>query len=259
MATKIAFANFKGGVGKTVSATSVASILDSKGYKTLLIDCDPQRNASSVYSCKVDGVPTLYDVIASGYTIRQCIQKTSFGEICPSDDGLYGIDSQIRAHPGIYRYIKKALSEVEAEYDFIVFDTPPVFGLVVGNVLMCCDYVIVPLECELFGVQGLLDFNNMISEFQEDNPNLKILGLLRVKHKKKQKLTRDVEENVLPKYASQIGTKIFKSTIRESVKLKESIMLRMRLSDHARGSTVESDYRAFVDELLMEVKTRGCK
>jgi chromosome partitioning protein len=195
----------------------------------------------------------------SGYTVKQCIQTTSFGTICPSDDSLYGVDSQIRAHPGIYKYIKKAIQDIESEYDFIIFDTPPVFGLIVGNVLMCCDYVVVPLECELFGVQGLFDFNNIIKEFQEDNPKLKILGLLKVKYKKNQKLTKDLEENVLPQYAAKIGTKIFKSTIRESVKLKESVMLRMRLFDHARGSTVESDYNTFVDELLEEVKADGHK
>ena len=78
-----------------------------------------------------------------------------------------------------------------------------------------------------------------------------------VKYKKNQKLTKDLEENVLPNYAAQMGTKIFRSTIRESVKMKESVMLRTRLSEYAKGSTVETDYNDFVDELLREVRFGG--
>lgn len=257
MAIKIAFANLKGGVGKTVTATSVASILENKGYRVLCCDCDPQRNASAVYRAKVEQVPTMYDIIFSGYTASQCIQRTSFGDIIPNDPNLINVDGQIKPSPGMYKHLKKSLLEVETEYDFIIFDTTPYAGFLLGNVLMCCDYVVVPLECELFGIQGLFDFNDVIKEFQEDNQNLKILGLLKVKYKKKQKLTRDLEESILPQYAAQIGTKVFQSTIRESVKLKESVMLRLRLFDHAKGSTVETDYNVFVDELLKEVKKYG--
>jgi chromosome partitioning protein len=113
---------------------------------------------------------------------------------------------------------------------------------------------VVPIECELFGIQGLFDFYDTVKEFQEDNESLKIAGLLKVKYKKNQKLTKDLEENMLPQYAKQMGTKIFKTTIRESVKCKEAIMLRTKLSEYAHGSTVEIDYKAFVDELLKEVK-----
>ena len=257
MSIKIAFANLKGGVGKTVSATAVASILEDRGYAVLLVDCDPQRNSTAVYGAKVDGAATMYDIIFSGYTARQCIQRTEFGEIIPNDEHLINCDGRLTPSPNMYKYLKKALIEVEREYDFIIFDTPPYRGVLLGNVLMSCDFVVVPLECELFGIQGLFDFYDTIQEFQEDNSSLRILGLLKVKYKKNQKLTKDLEENMLPKYASKMGTRVFKTTIRESVKCKEAIMLRTRLSVYALGSTVFIDYSAFVDEMLEEVCVRG--
>lgn len=257
MAIKIAFSNLKGGVGKTVSATTVASILEERGYGVLAVDCDPQRNTSAVYNARLDGVPTMYDIIFSKYTAEQCIQRTKYGEIIPNDKELINADGQIKPSPGMYKYIKKAIQTVENRYDFIIFDTPPYRGILLGNALMASDYVICPLELELFGIQGLIDFYETIKEFQEDNEKLSILGLLKVKYKKNQNLTKDIEETLLPQYAQKMGTKVFRSTIRESVKLKESIILRQKLSAYASGSTVEIDYNAFVDELLEEVKKDG--
>lgn len=253
MAKKIAFTNLKGGVGKTVSATVVASILGDRGYKVLMVDCDPQRNSTAVYKAQVEGQPTMYDIFFSGYTAKECIQHTEFGDIIPNDPMLINADGKISPSVGMYRYIKKALKEIEDDYDFIIFDTPPYRGILLGNVLLCTDGVVVPTECELFGLQGLADLNETIQEFKEDNEDLKIYGLLKVKYKKNQKLTKELEEEVLPSYAKQMGTKIFSTTIRESVKCKEAILLRMKLSEYAHGSTVEVDYNAFVDELLKEI------
>jgi chromosome partitioning protein len=257
MAIKIAFANLKGGVGKTVSATSVASILEKKGYRVLMVDCDPQRNTTAVYRAVVDGVPTMYDIIFSGYTAEQCIQVTEFGHIIPNDVMLINVDGKITPSPNMYKYIKKALQPIEDKYDFILFDTPPYRGILLGNVLMTCRYIITPTECELFSIQGLYDFYETIREFQEDNDGLRILGLLKVKHKKNQKLTKDLEERILPEHAAKMDTKVFQTSIRESVKLKESVMLRTKITEYAPGSTVEVDYSAFVDELLEEVKKDG--
>ena len=253
MAVKIAFANLKGGVGKTVSATAVASILENRGFRVLMVDCDPQRNTSAVYKAKMENVPTMYDIIFSNFTAEQCIQTTSFGDIIPNDVALINADGRVTPGPGMYKHVKKALQCIEDKYDFILFDTPPYRGILLGNILYCSTYLIVPIEQELFGIQGLLDFYDTVQEFQEDNEKLKIMGLLRVKYKKNQRLTRDIEESILPKYAAQMNTKIFNTTIRESVKMKEAIMLREKISDYAKGSTVDVDYNNFVDEMLTTI------
>lgn len=257
MAIKIAFSNLKGGVGKTVSSTVVTSILAQRGFKVLLVDCDPQKNSSITFKSRSEGIPTLYDILFSGYSAEKCIQKTEIGEIIASDEMLKNADTRMPPGPGMYKHLKKALINVDDDYDFIIFDTPPAVGLLLGNVLMTVDYVICPLECELFCISGLFDFADAVYEFQEDNKKLKILGILRVKYKRREKLTQELDDEVLPEYAKKIGTKIFNTTIRESVKMKEAILLRKTLMEHASGSTVAVDYNNFVDELLEEVRNDG--
>lgn len=254
MAYKISVANIKGGIGKSTTALNLADQLIQRGYRVLMVDGDPQRNTTAVYKAETNNVATLYDVIFSGYTAEQCIQSTGYGDIVPNDEALKTADSQIKPGPGMYKYIKKMLANIEKSYDFIIFDTPPHNGIILGNVLMATDGVVVPVECDLFGIQGLYDFYSTLKEFQEDNESLKILGILKVKYKKKQNLTRDLEENVLPQYAADMKTKVFETTIRESVKCKEAITGRMRLSEYAPKSTVAQDYSALTDEILKEVK-----
>lgn len=254
MAFKIAAANIKGGIGKSSLSLNLADQLIKRGKRVLMVDFDPQRNTTSVYRATTENVPTMYDIIFAGFKAEQCIQNTEYGDIIPNDAELRNADSMVKPGPGMYKHIKKTLAAVEDKYDYIIFDTPPHNGILLGNALMAADGVIVPIECDLFGIQGLYDFYNTLKEFQEDNESLRILGILRVKYKKNQNLTRDLEEKMLPKYASEMGTKIFKTAIRESVKCKEAITGRVRLSQYAPKSTVECDFSDLTDEILMEVE-----
>ena len=219
-----------------------------------MVDFDPQRNTTAVYRAATANVPTMYDIIFSNYKAEDCIQHTEYGDIIPNDVLLKNADGSIKQGPGMYKIIKKALVSIEDQYDYIIFDTPPHDGILLGNALMAADGVIVPIECDLFGIQGLYDFYSTLKEFQDDNEKLRILGVLKVKYKKNQNLTKDLEEKTLPKYASDMSTKIFKTAIRESVKCKEAITGRMRLSKYAPGSTVESDFSDLTDEVLKEVE-----
>ena len=254
MAIKIAVANIKGGIGKTTTALNLADQLILRGKKVLMIDGDPQRNTTTVYKAKTEGVATLYDVIVSGFDAKECIQHTEFGDIVANDAALKNADAQIKPSPSMYKHVKKAVSGVEEDYDFIIFDTPPHDGVLLGNILMASDYVLIPIECELFSVEGLRDFYGTLSEFQEDNENLKIIGVLIVKYKGFQNLTRDLEYGVLPEYAKRMNTRVFDTRIRESVKSKEAITHRMRLTEYAPKSTVCVDYGFLTDEVLKEVK-----
>lgn len=253
MAVKIAVANRKGGIGKSTTALALAAGLKKRGYKVLMIDTDPQRNTTTVYRAQTEQTATLYDIIFSHFKAADCIQKTGYGDIIPSDEQLRDADTMIKPGPGMYKYIRRAVGEVEDQYDFIIYDTPPHVGLLLGNVLMSCEYVVVPVTCDSFGVQGIYDFYDTIKEYQEDNEKLKILGLLIIKYKGRQSLTRDVEENLLPKYSKNMGTRVFDTRIRESVKCQEAQTLRTSIFDHAPNSTVASDYDSLIDEILKGV------
>lgn len=254
MAYKIAVANIKGGIGKTTTALNLADQLIKRNKKVLMVDMDPQRNTTTVYSAKTDNTPTMYDIFFADYTAEQCIQHTDFGDIIPNDSELKNADSAVRTGPAMYKFVKKTLSAVEKKYDYIIFDTPPHNGVLLGNVLMGCDGVIIPVECDLFGVQGLKDLYNTLIEFAEDNEKLCILGILKVKYKSKQRLTKNLEDNALPNNAKEMNTRVFKTSIRESVKCREAMIARVRLSQFAPNSTVEQDYSAFTDEIIEEVE-----
>ena len=196
MAVKIAIANQKGGVGKTTTALALADGLRIRGKSVLLIDTDPQRNSTMVYGAKTEDVATLYDIIFAGYTAEQCIQATDHGDIIASDEQLQSADTQIKPSPKMYKYLKSALKTADKKYDYIIFDTPPRTGILLGNVLEAAEYVIIPITCDIFGIQGLMDFYQTVKEYQDDNEILSIMGLLKIKYKGRQSLTRDIEERL---------------------------------------------------------------
>ena len=253
MAIKIGIANRKGGIGKSTTALALAAGLKARGYKVLMIDTDPQRNTTNVYRAETDGVATLYDIIFAGYKASDCIQHTDYGDIIASDENLQSADTQIKPGPGMYKYIRNAVKNVENDYDFVVYDTPPHTGILLGNVLMSCQYVIIPCTCDIFGIQGIIDFYETIREYQDENPSLSILGLLLIKYKVRQSLTRDIEENLLPEYAKQMHTKVFNIRIRESVKCQEAQTMRQSIFKYAPNSSTATDYNSLIDEILKEV------
>lgn len=254
MAYKIAIANCKGGIGKSTTALNLADQLMLAGKRVLMIDTDPQRNSTVVYKAEYLGVPTLDDIFMKGFDAADCIQTTEYGDIIAGDDSLRDADTKIVPSPKMYRYIQKSLKGIEDKYDYILFDTPPKFGVLLGNVLECCDAVICPITCDLFGIQGITDFFEIVKEFQEDNETLKILGLLRIKYKGKQNLTADIESKLLPQYAEEMGTKVFQAPIRESVKCQEAQTMQMRLSDYAPKATTALDYESLAKEVIREVE-----
>lgn len=253
MAIKIGFANRKGGIGKSTSTLAVAADLQNRGYKVLTVDCDPQRNTTSCYKAQTDGVATLYDIFFADYGAADCIQHTDYGDIIAGDEQLQNADTQIKPGPKMYKYIKNALKPIEKQYDFILFDTPPHAGILLGNMLEATEWLIVPCTCDSFGMVGISDFYETIKEYQEDNDSLKIMGLLIIKYKGRQNLTRNIEDNLLPELAGKMDTKVFDTRIRESVKCQEAQTLRQSIFEYAPKCTTAIDYHTLVDEILKEV------
>lgn len=248
-------ANQKGGIGKTTTATSIASILTNKGYKTLLIDTDVQGNSTDTYQAQIEGEATLFDVILDEdpVDISEAIQHTECGDIIASDPLLRRADSILDADraDGMFR-LKDSLEKLKG-YDYVIIDTAPTINSVLQNCLVAADEVIVPVTADRYGIQGLADLNNTINATKKrQNPSLKVSGLLLVKYNPRTRLGKEVKDS-LEDIAGKMNTKLFETAIRESTKLKEAQAVRTTIVNYDKTCTTAIDYMSLVDEIL-EVK-----
>ncbi|MEE1229384.1 MAG: ParA family protein [Lachnospiraceae bacterium] len=248
-------ANQKGGIGKTTTATALASILRKKGYKTLLIDSDVQGNSTDTYEAKIEGEATLYDVLLDEDRIplTDAIQHTEKGDIVASDPLLRRADEILHQDlEGVYR-LQDALDKLEG-YDYVIIDTAPAVNSILHNCLIAADEVIIPITADRYGIQGLAELNHTIATIQRrQNPKLKVAGLLLIRYNNRTLLGREVKDNLVD-IAKQMNTQLFETTIRESVKCREAQAMRQTLIDYAPKSTTAIDYIAFTEELLANEK-----
>lgn len=247
----IVVANQKGGIGKTTTATAVASILTEKGFNTLLIDADQQGNSTDTYKAEIEGVATLYDVLLEEdrIPIKDAVQETENGKIVASDPLLRKADEVLKNDvEGLYR-LQDALECLE-EYNYVIIDTAPAMNSILYNCLIAADKVIIPVTADRYGLQGLSQLNDTIKAIKKrQNRNLSIAGLLLVKYNGRTLLGKEVKES-LEGIAKNMNTKLFKATIRESTKAKEAQAMRKNLIKYAPKSTTATDYIEFTDELL---------
>ena len=252
MAKIICVANQKGGIGKTTTATAIASILDKKGHKTLLIYADPQGNSTDTYRAKIEHTATLYDVLLDledPLPIEKAIQHTEIGDIVASDPLLKEADTKFPSDGEEYFRLKDALEKLN-DYEFVVIDTAPADNKLLKNCIVSADKIVIPITCDRYALQGLADLNKTIStQKKRNNPELEISGLLLVKYKQRQKLAKEVKE-ALQEIAKKMDTKVFNTTIRESTVAQKAQAARMSLIDYDSTSTTAQDYTNFVEELL---------
>lgn len=249
MSKIIAFCNQKGGVGKTTTATTMAAALQTKGYKVLLVDADPQGNATDTYRAEIKGTATLYDLLFENEAINECVQKKEHGLIVAADPLLKEAGKHLDGVSGTYR-LRERLRPVRDDFDFILIDTPPTIGTLLINALTAADEVIIPVTADRYGVQGLAQLQETIADIQKyTNPDLKVAGLLMVKYTWRVRLSREIHKS-LKEIADMFETIVFKSTIRESTKTREAQTAQMSLFEYAPKSTTALDYIEFVDEYL---------
>ena len=224
----IALANQKGGVAKTTTATALAGALQKQGQRVLLIDTDPQCNASHTYQATIDGVTTLYDVLIDGAPLTDAIQHTPVGDIVPCDPLLSGADAQI-VKIGKEHLLRKALADVS-------------LGSLLINALTAADTVIVPLTADTYSVDGLAALMDTISQIREyTNPRLSAPSLLITRWSARTKLSRRCADE-LPALADQLGASVLPVRIRECVAVREAQESRTGLLQHAPRSTTAIDY-----------------
>ena len=152
---------------------------------------------------------------------------------------------------------RSACKNLDDMYDYIICDTPPGNGVILGNVLAYVDYIIIPVTCDAFGIQGLHDFATTVNGFKERiNNDLTIAGILKVMYKGRRKLTRDIEDDILPELAKNMDTKIFKTCIRDSVKCQEAQTVRRSLYEYAPKCNTAIDYSEFIKELSNTIRRK---
>lgn len=253
----ICIANQKGGIAKTTTATTLAAILESKGKKTLLIDADPHGNSTDTYRAVSKNMATLYDVILDKddpFPIMEAIQKTEIGDIIASDPELKSADIKFSNDENGCFILQKALAELKG-YDYVIIDTGPADNKLLKSCLIATDKVVIPITADRYAIQGLSDLNKtLIKVKKRSNPKLEIAGLLLVKYKSRQKLAQEVKE-ALENIALQMQTKVFKTTIRESVNAQKAQAKRTTLIKFSSTCTTAQDYMAFAEELLKGMKS----
>ena len=215
MALKIGIVNQKGGVGKTTTAICLTDALTQIGYKTLLIDFDPQANSTKVFSVS-DPEMTVYDGILKKEPLKNIIvEGNDMGDIIPSSNQLKNAFSELVSVKAGEVKLKNALSKIENDYDVIVIDSGPSAGIMMDNVLTAVDGVVIPMEPETFAIDGLASLLSNIGEIQDElNPNLKVYGVLLTKFDRSKSIQTNIKEQF--KELEKAGVHTFTTTIRNS-------------------------------------------
>ncbi len=251
----IAFANQKGGVGKTTTCVNVATYMALMGKKVLILDMDPQGNATSgVGISKTKDLKTIYDLI-DGESAYEDVIKTTIVEnlyLIPSTVDLAGAEVELIALPQREKIIKKILDEIKASYDFILIDCPPSLGLITVNALTASDSVLIPIQCEFFALEGLTQLMNTIRliKYREFNPNLDIEGVVMTMKDKRFNLTTQVSNEIV-KFFKQ---KVYLTTIPRNVRLAEAPSHGLPVALYDANSKGAEAYLSLTEEILKRNK-----
>lgn len=250
MAKIISFANQKGGVGKTTSAINIAAAIGLKGKKTLLLDCDPQGNASSGVGIRRNRIgATTYDILIGRARAEDAIIKTEYKNlsVLPSSMPLAAAELELADLEDRAFRLKNALESVKNDYDYIFIDCPPSLGMLTINALTASDGIIVPMQCEYFSLEGLTQILSTVKQVKRlYNPDLSLTGILITMHNGRLNLSVQVLDELKKHYAD----KLFSTPISRNVRLSEAPSFGMPIQYYDKYSKGSSAYDDIAAELL---------
>jgi chromosome partitioning protein len=252
MGTVYAIANQKGGVGKTTTAVNLAACIAEAGYDALLVDIDPQCNATLSLGIGKDLSPTVYDALVGGTPLADVVVATSIDHLslAPAGPDLAGATVELPRIPGSETRLQEALEPVRQRYAFTLLDCPPSLGPLTVNALVAADRVIVPVQAEYFALEGLAGLLDTLSLVQRElNPRLTVAGMLLTMHDGRTRLAQDVEREVRQHFPELV----FDTVIPRNIRIGEAPSFGKPVIHHDPHCAGADAYF----ELAKEVAARG--
>ena len=245
----ISVANQKGGVGKTTTTVNLSTILAKKGKKVLLIDADPQGNATSGLGIDKEVENSTYDILVNETGMKETIQKTVIKnlKLCPSNMSLAGAEVELVSMMSREQRLKEKLEEVKDGFDYIFIDCPPSLGLITLNAFTASDSVLIPVQCEYYALEGLGQLLNTVNLVKKHlNKSIMIEGALLTMYDIRTNLSNQVVKEV-KKY---FNDKVYKTVIPRNVRLSEAPSYGMPITEYDPRSKGAKTYEKFTKELL---------
>jgi len=250
----LSIANQKGGVGKTTTSINLAAALAIKKKRTLLIDLDPQSNASIAFFSSDEIQSTVYDLFAEHpVELSKIIRPTKdpFLHVAPARLALARLEQQLAGQFDAPFKLKDALAPVLKNYDYIVLDTPPALGILTVNALVASTHLLVPIQAAYFAIEGTDDLLETYGRIRSrPNPDLKVLGVVITLFDKRTNISRDTHEQI----RATFGNALFKTRISKNVRLEESPAYKETVFTYAPKSSGAEEYKKLAQEVLQRVE-----
>lgn len=250
MGQTIACANQKGGVGKTTTVVNVGTYLALAGHRVLIVDVDPQGNATSGLGVDRSGLElTLYEAMTGAAELRDVVVPTGIANlsIVPSSVGLAGAEMELAPTDQRERRLGRLLASIAADYDYLLLDCPPSVGLLTVNALTAADSVLIPIQCEYYALEGLTQLIATVNLVRDNlNPDLEIKGVVLTMFDARTNLSADVAAEV----RRHLGAAVFDTIVPRSVRLSEAPSFGLPIALHRPDSRGAEAYAALARELL---------